>query len=61
MDATALEGLVTRPANDAHAPLPERTDPQDGKLALHHSAMLVVLGSGGCWFLLTAFVRWTFF
>ena len=31
------------------------------KMSMAHSAMLVVVGSSGCWFLLGSLTRWMFF
>ncbi|WP_157505416.1 hypothetical protein [Geminicoccus roseus] len=59
MDATAFGGAA---ANGAmRVPAPEMAGGEVEKLPLPQSAMLIVLGSGGCWFLLTLAARWLFF
>lgn len=59
MEATALRDLGTQDTAAEAGTDMARYD--DGKLALSHSAMLIVLGSGGCWFLMAALVRWMLF
>jgi hypothetical protein len=60
-DATMTQASMAE--TTAHAAESSRTaDPRrEDKLALSGSVMLIVLGSGSCWFLLTALARWMFF
>ena len=46
--------VAERPAG----PFPAPADRREEKLSLPHSTMLIVLGSGGGWFLLAAAARW---
>jgi hypothetical protein len=65
MNATALDaaidGLAAPQDPDMRRAAPDQALSPEGKIPLAHSAMLVVLGSGACWFFLAALVRWTFF
>lgn len=59
MNATVFGGAT---ADQAMRPTaPEMASGGTEKLPLPQSAMLVVLGSAGCWFLLTMAARWLFF
>lgn len=58
-DAMMMQPTVDTAAN-ARSMTYERIE-QEGKIPLQSSVMLIVMGSGGCWFALTALVRWLFF
>lgn len=65
MNATAIDaaidGLAAPKGSGMRRGAPDQALSPEGKIPLAHSAMLIVLGSGACWFFLAALVRWTFF
>ena len=60
-DMAMLQAVTIQPGGMHDAARAGSSAEREQKLPLPASMMMVVLGSGGCWFVLTALTRWLFF